>query len=160
MDVDTLAGAYRRLTSAARRVAGSDALSTADWAQIDWTLSHVLLSDAMLAETARRMLAGEPASIDNSGAMDTSAISTLIDTTSHAERIVMVSDNADRLVELIGRMPGESAAVMVPTRLVDRAGKEVLNDTLRWGDLVKARSTEQIPGHAARLEGYARTAMN
>jgi hypothetical protein len=37
---------------------------------------------------------------------------------------------------------------------VNREGAQVFDDWLLWGDLVTTRAGQQIPGHAARLEGF------
>jgi hypothetical protein len=156
LQAESLAEAYRRLVAAARLAGGSAQLTDEERAQVDWTLSHIALSDRMLAQAARRVLAGEPARIDNSGAMDEAAIAGLIASTSHEQRVAMVSERAEDLVSLVRLMPPDQGSVSLQARLVNREGHVVFDDRLSWGDLVKARAEQQIPGHAARLEAFVR----
>lgn len=158
MDINALAKAYERLVAAAghigTHIGRPGELTGEQRAQVDWTLSHVALSDRMLTGVARQIRAGQAASIDNTEAMDQGTIDALIESTSHEQRTRMVADHARELVTVLADTPIYRGSATVPTRLVDRSGHEVLNTELVWHELITARATQQIPGHAARLEGF------
>jgi hypothetical protein len=155
MDTDTLAEAYQRLENAALFVAASPAPTEQQRADTDWTLAHVALSDLMLAEAARHLSAGDPVRIDNSTAMSPTAIRELIETTEYQERVDLVAARGAELVGLIARQGAQEATASVEVHLVDSAGRTSFEGTMTWGEIVHARGTVQIPGHAARLAGYA-----
>jgi predicted transcriptional regulator len=155
MDTEQLALAYERLVAAATEV-GRVELTADERAQVDWTLGHVARSDRMLTDVAWRVRAGQDARIDNGGAMDARAIRAVVATSSYDERTRMVADQARALIAVIADTATERAATVVPARLVDRAGTEVFSGDVVWGELLSARANHQIPGHAARLEGFLR----
>jgi hypothetical protein len=159
MDTEKLTEAYRRLEAAARAVAASPLPTDEQRAETDWTLAHVALSDLMLAEAARRLAAGEPARIDNTTAMDPDAIRELTGSMPYEERVALVAARGALLVELIARQGPAEGAQSVQVHLVDKAGNLAFEGVMKWGELVSARATVQIPGHAARLAGYAGDAL-
>lgn len=151
MDTTALDDAYQLLLAAAGAI-GDTATAAADArADIDWTLSHIALSDRMLAATAREVSVGRPATVDNREAMDETAIDSLIASTTHTQRVDLVRRNAADLGAVIRAMPDQAAAAPVTLRLVDRDGRPVPEQRLPWGDLVRLRATAHIPGHAERI---------
>lgn len=97
MNNSGLEQAYRRLTTAAQAI-NPARLSDGDRQQLDWTLAHLALSDPLLIQAAHQVLAGESPLIDNSPAMDQTAIDHLIATTSHQERVCLIGNNGGDLV--------------------------------------------------------------
>jgi hypothetical protein len=96
-----------------------------------------------------------PAVVDNRDAMDETAINSLIASTTHAQRVERVNRNAGDLGALIRAIPDHAADVPVKIRLVDRHGEPVPEQRLPWGDLIRLRATEHVPGHAERLRSFA-----
>ncbi|MER6987878.1 hypothetical protein ABT337_03620 [Saccharopolyspora hirsuta] len=149
MDTAEIEAAYRDLLAAAE--ADTAALAAEARSAVDWTLSHIALSDRILAAAARDVLTGVPPVVDNSSAMDEAAIAALIASTSHRRRIDMVRRNAADLASVIRTIPNHAAATPVLLRLTNREGRTFPDQHLPWGDLVGLRATEHIPGHTARL---------
>ncbi|RKT86945.1 hypothetical protein SAMN05421805_12429 [Saccharopolyspora antimicrobica] len=150
MDTAEIDAAYRNLLSIAESIAAPNERSL-----VDWTLSHIALSDRILAGTARDVLAGVPPVVDNRSAMDDATITALIASTSHDQRVDMVRRNAADLASAIRAIPARAAATPVLLRLVDREGRSLPEQCLPWSDLVELRATEHIPGHAARLATHS-----
>ncbi|MFF2775576.1 hypothetical protein ACFVU3_11770 [Streptomyces sp. NPDC058052] len=151
METDELLTAYRHLLEAAERITDTSPLAESDRAQIDWILAHIALSDRALAGAGRDVLAGRAARLDNAQAMSKSEIGRILGSTTHAERAELVRRNAMELIDLLARTPEEAAEATVRARLVDREGSVVFDQDLKWGDLVRVRAREHIPGHAATL---------
>ncbi|MEV5178059.1 hypothetical protein AB0L10_45345, partial [Streptomyces flaveolus] len=108
------------------------------------------------ADAARQVLAGKEARIDNASAMSKTEIARVISATTHAERIDMVRRNAREFIDLLDRTPDAAGAASVRARLLDRSGTVVFDSDLAWGDVVKMRAVEHIPGHAATLASLCR----
>ncbi|MGW2180410.1 hypothetical protein ACWCXX_20350 [Streptomyces sp. NPDC001732] len=155
MDTTGLDAAYRRLLTAAEAISDTRVLATDARSAVDWTLSHLALSDRILATAARDLLAGLPVVIDNRDAMDSTAIASLIASTTHARRIDLVRRNAADLVALITAIPEHTSAAPVRLHLVDRDGRQLPDQQLPWNGLIRLRATEHLPGHAARLTGLS-----
>jgi hypothetical protein len=151
VDVTALQTTYTRLLAAADAALDREVPDLPGEPGPDWTLAHIALSDRLLASTARQVLGPEEASIDNSGAMDPAAIAEL---TSSVERDVLVDlvrRNAAELLGLVERTPAESAARPIRVRLVNGSGREVFSGQLPWGELLRMRADEHLPGHTDRL---------
>ncbi|KOU49454.1 hypothetical protein ADK54_10470 [Streptomyces sp. WM6378] len=118
---------------------------------IDWTLSHIALSDRILAAAAHDVLTGLLTIVDNREAMDENAISSLIASTTHTQRVDLVSRNSADLGAAIRATLEQAAAIPVPLRLVSRDGQPLPEQRLRRGTLVRLRATEHIPGHTERI---------
>lgn len=151
METRDLSAAYANLLAVAEAITDESPLAEAARAQVDWVIAHIILSERMLADTARHILNGQEAYIDNAPAMSKTAIATLISTRSHHDRVDMARHNAQEFVGLLDRTPQAAAGTGVPTRLVDRDGKPAFDGLLTWGDIVHARATEHIPGHTRTL---------
>ncbi|MEV4760710.1 hypothetical protein AB0J86_37185 [Micromonospora sp. NPDC049559] len=151
MNITELAGAYRELLAAAGAITDTAQLPPVPRATVDWTLSHVALSDTMLATAAARVRDGLPAEVDNRDAMDERAIAALVDATTHAERVDRVRANGEALVATVRTIPDERADTLVRLRIVDRSGRQVVDERRPWSELVRLRATEHLPGHAARI---------
>ncbi|MDH6131845.1 hypothetical protein P3T37_001219 [Kitasatospora sp. MAA4] len=160
MDTSQLNHAYRTLLDAANGLTEDDPLSEAARADVDWTLAHLALSDRLLASTARSILAARPGELDNTAAMSPQAIAALVDATSHFQRVDMVRRNAAELTALLERIPYHHGTTPVSVRLVDRAGSTVFTGNVPWGEIVRRRAQDQLPGHTARLLGLHRTAVS
>uniref|UniRef100_A0AAU2UYN0 MmgE/PrpD family protein n=1 Tax=Streptomyces sp. NBC_00003 TaxID=2903608 RepID=A0AAU2UYN0_9ACTN len=119
---------------------------------IDRTLAHLALSDRLLAGVARQVLDGAQAPVlDNAAATDPAAIDALI---TAADRVVLaelVRRNAAEFVGLLARTPDRRQAADVRVRLVNGAGEELFSGSVPWGEIVRMRAEEQLPGHAARI---------
>lgn len=158
METKDLSRAYKELLAAAEAVTDDGPLTDADRAQTDWLLAHIALSDRALADAARQVLTGQEARIDNASAMSKTEIGRVIAATTHAERIDMVQRNAQELIDLLDRTPDSAAVSSVRARLVDRSGEVVFDSDLTWGDVVKMRAVEHIPGHAATIASFCQPA--
>lgn len=117
----------------------------------DWTLAHIALSDRLLASTAREVLVGVPPLLDNGPAMDPAAIKELTSSAGRHVLVELVRRNGAELVGLIGRIPVENRSVPVAVRLVGDTGEELFAGPVPWGEIVRMRAEEHIPGHTARL---------
>ncbi|MFF4696435.1 hypothetical protein [Streptomyces chattanoogensis] len=155
MDATELDAAYTDLLAAAEALSDTTDLSPDVRSAVDWTLSHLALSDRILATTARGILNGLSVTIDNRDAMDTTAIASLVASTTHAQRVDLVRRNAADLTTAIKAIPDHTAATPVQLHLVSRGGQPVPDQQLPWGDLIRLRASEHLPGHTARLRTLA-----
>ncbi|WP_156365355.1 hypothetical protein [Sciscionella sediminilitoris] len=146
MDSTEIEAAYRALLAAAESIGDPADLPAETRASVDWTLSHIALSDRILAEAVRDIRDGRAPVVDNRDAMDDTVIGELIASTSHRQRVELVRRNAATLAEAIRTIPEHAAATPVLVRLVGRK-----DQWLPWWDLARIRAAEHIPGHAARL---------
>ncbi|MFF4953277.1 hypothetical protein [Streptomyces chattanoogensis] len=151
MDTTELDTAYRHLLTAAGAISDTAPLAADSRSDIDWTLSHIALSDRILAAAARDVLTGLPATVDNREAMNETAISSLIASTTHTRRVDLVSRNAADLGAAIRAIPDQAAAIPVTLRLVSRDGQPLPEQRLPWGTLIRLRATEHLPGHTERI---------
>ncbi|GAA3378504.1 hypothetical protein GCM10020367_58270 [Streptomyces sannanensis] len=159
METKELSRAYKELLAAAESITDDRPLAEFDRAEVDWVLAHIALSDRALAGTARDVLAGRAARIDNAQVMSRAAIAAVLCSTTHLERVDMVRRNAKELVDLLEQIPQEAAGTAVRAQLVDREGMLVFDDDLKWGDVIRMRAMEHIPGHAATLLARAHFAI-
>lgn len=155
MQTHDLAQAYEKLLSVAEAITDDSPLTENARAQVDWVITHIALSDRMLADTARCILNGQEARIDNTPAMSKTTIGTLVSTRSHRDRVDMARRNAGEFISLLEQMPQTAADTDVSTRLVNSEGETVFDGLLTWGDIVRARATQHIPGHTATLTKLA-----
>ncbi|MBP2706816.1 hypothetical protein JOL79_23705 [Microbispora sp. RL4-1S] len=151
MRTEDLSQAYDKLLSVAGAITDDDPITEAARTQIDWVITHIALSDRMLADTARSILNGREAYVDNASAMSSTTIGTLVSTSSHRDRVDMARHNAHVLIGILDEMPQAAADVDVRTRLVNRDGETVFDGFLAWGDIIHTRTTQHIPGHTATL---------
>ncbi|MGP3946537.1 hypothetical protein [Streptomyces sp. 6N106] len=100
---------------------------------LDWTLSHLALSDHILGAAACVVLASRPAVVDNREAMERMAVESL------ARR------NAANLVAVVTAIPGHAVGVSVQLRLVNRDGQPVLDWQLPWSELIHLRAAVHLP---------------
>lgn len=122
----------------------------------DWTLAHIALSDRLLASTARQVLGGAAAGLDNGPAMDPKAIEELTSSVDRDVLVELVRRNAAELVGLVAQMPQDQQATPVTVRLVGDEGKELFSGAVPWGEIVRMRAEEHIPGHTDRLRRISR----
>lgn len=157
MDTTELDDDYRNLLTAAGAISDTAPLAADSRSDIDWTLSHIALSDCILAAAARDVLTGLPAIVDNREVLDETAISSLIASTTHTRRVDLVSRNAADLGAVIRAPPDQAAVIPVKLRLVSRDGQPVPEQRLPWGTLVRLRASEHLPGHTVRIRLLAST---
>lgn len=150
MNVTRLAGAYEELLAVADSAVRASPVSADVQARIDRTLAHVLLTDRALILTARQILAGEPGCLCIRDAMSLTALSGVTATTTHAELVTAVRQEAETLLPLLGALPEFAAEARVEVRLVDRDDEHVF-ESLRWGDLIEMRAEEHLSGHSRLL---------
>ncbi|MEU0783062.1 MmgE/PrpD family protein [Streptomyces sp. NPDC006173] len=122
----------------------------------DWTLAHIALSDRLLASTARQVLAGDAAGLDNGPAMDPKAIEELTSSVDRDVLVELVRRNAAELVGLLAQTPQNQRATPVTVRLVGDTGEELFSGAVPWGEIVRLRAEDHIPGHTDRLRRTAR----
>ncbi|MEW2043785.1 hypothetical protein AB0885_43745, partial [Streptomyces sp. NPDC005534] len=122
----------------------------------DWTLAHIALSDRLLASTARQVLAGDPAGLDNGPAMDPKAVEELTSSVDRDVLVELVRRNAAEFVGLLAQTPENQRATPVIVRLVGDKGEELFSGAVPWGEIVRLRAEDHIPGHTGRLRRMAR----
>ncbi|MFI6920893.1 hypothetical protein ACIBIZ_13145 [Nonomuraea spiralis] len=157
MNTTRLDAAYRDLLAAAEAISDTATLAAPARSAADWTLSHLALSDRVLAAAARDVLAGLPVTVDNREAMDDTAVNSLVASTTHAQRVDLVRRNATDLSTVIKAIPDDAAATPVRLRLVTRDGEPLPDQQVSFGELIRLRATEHVPGHTARLRTLATT---
>ncbi|WP_416971079.1 MmgE/PrpD family protein [Streptomyces sp. 4F14] len=123
---------------------------------IEWTLAHVALSERLLASTARQVLAGTPAGLDNGPAMEPKAVADLISSAGPDVLVDLVRRNAAEFVGLLARTPKDRGAAQVAVRLVGDDGEEVFSGPVPWAEIVRMRAEEHIPGHTNRIRRLSR----
>ncbi|NIH80268.1 hypothetical protein [Amycolatopsis viridis] len=155
MDTTGFDAAYRSLLTAAASIADPAAHPGPAREDIDWTLSHLALSDPILTAAARDVLDGRPAVVDNRDAMDARALAELTASTSHQDRVAMVRAHAQELGAVLRAIPGHAAATPVIMRLCTRDGHSLPEQMVPWRDLIELRVHNHLPGHTARLAAHA-----
>lgn len=155
MDTTKLEAAYRGLLTVVESIPDTTGYPARARADIDWTLSHIALSDPILTAAARDILNDHSAVVDNQHAMEQSAIAELIDSTSHQRRIAMVRAHAHELGEVLREIPDHAAVRPVLLRIFSRDGESLPEQRMPWSELIELRATRHIPGHAARIAAYA-----
>ncbi|MFF4652765.1 hypothetical protein [Streptomyces sp. NPDC001380] len=160
MDTTSLRTAYTGLLDAAA-AAGAAAQAGRPTAEppgepgAERTLAHVALGDRLLAAAARRLLEGATPSVDNAPAVDPAAIDALTSSAGHDVLADLVRRNAAELLGLVERLPDDAALRLVRVRLVDGSGREAFSGEVPWGELLRVRAEEHLPGHADRLRRLA-----
>ncbi|MGW4126073.1 hypothetical protein [Nocardia sp. NPDC004711] len=157
MDTTEFDAAYDGLLAAAGSIIDTTLLAPDVRSGIDWTLSHIALSDRVLAAAARDVLTGLFPAVDNRKAMDDAAITALIASTTHIQRVDTIRRNARDLSSVIRTIPDHAAATPVLLRLVSRDGRPLPDQQLLWSDLIRLRAIEHIPGHTEKLTALAST---
>ncbi|MFI6469682.1 MmgE/PrpD family protein [Streptomyces sp. NPDC050516] len=133
-------------------IGGGAAAGGGTGGEMDRELAHLALGDRLLADTARQVLDGAAAPVlDNSAAADPVAIDALIAAADRAVLAELVRRNAAELVGLLARTPDRRRSADVRVRLVNGAGEELFSGAVPWGEIVRMRAEEQLPGHAARI---------
>ncbi|MEW2164654.1 MmgE/PrpD family protein [Streptomyces sp. NPDC007084] len=158
METAVLEEAYAALITAATAAPLDHPASSAGLGErdADWTLAHVALSDRLLASTARQVLSGEAAGLDNGPAMDPKAIEELTSSVGRDVLVELVRRNAAEFVGLIAQTPHNRQATPVTVRLVGDEGEELFSGAVPWGEIVRLRAEEHIPAHSSRLRRIAR----
>lgn len=155
MDTTKLEAAYRGLLTIVESIPDATSYLAPAQDDIDWTLSHLALSDPILTAAADDILHGHPAVVDNQHAMDESAIAELIASTSHQHRVAMIRAHAHELGKVLREVPDRAAVRPVLLRIFSRDGEFLLERRMPWSDLIELRATRDIPGHATRIAAYA-----
>ena len=154
MDTTEFDAAYRGLLKLAESIPDTAGYPAPARDDIDWTLSHIALSDPLLSDAARDIVDGRPAVVDNQHAMDQATIAELIGSTTHQQRVAMVRDHAHELREALRAIPSQDADSPVSLRLLNRDGERLPEQHVPWHDLIALRATTHIPGHTARIATY------
>ncbi|MGW2813272.1 MmgE/PrpD family protein [Streptomyces sp. NPDC001415] len=151
-DTAGLEAAYDGLFRAASQSRLGAAVDGAARGDVDRTLAHLALSDRLLAGVARQVLDGARAPVlDNAAATDPAAIDALVMAADRAVLAELVRRNAAEFVGLLARTPDRRQTADVRVRLVNEAGEELFSGSVPWGEIVRMRAEEQLPGHAARI---------
>lgn len=157
METTELEAAYRSLLRLAESIPDTADYTAPAQDDIDWTLSHIALSDPLLAASARDILNGRPAVVDNQHAMDQGAIAELSGSTTHQQRVAMVRAHAHELREALSAIPDQETASLVLLRLFTRDGEPLPERHMPLRDLIALRATTHIPGHTARIKAHVPT---
>ncbi|MFC9244747.1 MmgE/PrpD family protein [Streptomyces sp. NPDC057136] len=159
METAVLEAAYAGLIAAA-----TDALGHEDPPPVqpgehsaDWTLAHIALSDRLLASTARQVLGSRAAGLDNGPAMEPKAVEELTSSVGRDVLVELVRRNAAELVGIVAQIPYENQSAPVAVRLVSDKGEELFAGTVPWGEIVRMRAEDHLPGHTALLRRLAQT---
>lgn len=158
METAVLEEAYAGLIAAATAAALGHQASVPQPGErgADWTLAHIALSDRLLASTARQVLGGAAAGLDNGPAMDPKAIEELTSSVDRDVLVELVRRNAAEFVGLVAQMPQDQQATPVTVRLVGDEGEELFSGAVPWGEIVRMRAEDHIPGHTGRLRRITR----
>lgn len=157
MEATELEAAYRSLLRLAESITDTADYTAPAQGDIDWTLSHIALSDPLLTAAARNILNGRPTVVDNRHAMDQGAIAEFIGSTTHQQRVAMVRAHAHELREALSAIPDQDTARLVLLRLFTRDGEPLPEQHMPWRDLIALRATTHIPGHTARIKTHVPT---
>jgi hypothetical protein len=152
-----LEAAYDQLRTVAQAITPETVRSPEDWADVDWTLCHVALSNRLLGDAARSILENGPdvpLVIDNLPATDPPVMAAMIASTTHGERIEAVRASAADFLAQVGKIAGDAARASLTFRIHDRAGNYVTDSTVVWSELMRLRAQEHLPSHSDRLRGY------
>lgn len=120
MDTTEFEAAYRGLLRLAESIPDTAGYSAPAQDNIDWTLSHIALSDPLLTDAARDILNGRPAVVNNKHAMAQGAIADLIASTTHQQRVAMIRAHAHELRQALSAIPDQTADSPVLLRLFNR----------------------------------------
>jgi len=157
MRTEDLELAYEQLDAAAQAVSPETVRSPEHWADIDWTLCHVALSNRLLGDAARNILQNGPdfpLVIDNLPATDPPVMAAMIASTTHGERIEAVRTSAAEFLAQVGEITDDDARASVTFRIHDRDGNYVTDSTVVWSELMRLRAREHLRAHSDRLRSY------
>lgn len=155
MNTDALQRAYEALIAAANAVGTSSHLSASDDAEVSWRLCHIALSDQILTSAAHATFKGLPAVVNNLTAMDKALIMSLINRTTHSERVETMRHNGAEFVERIAQLSESQGAAAVRLIVHDRSGALVSDEIMSWHELVKLRADRHLPAHTKKLATLA-----
>ena len=155
MNTDRLVVAYDDLLAAAALLdLASLAASQRD--EAEWLIAHLILSDPILIAAAGHLLEGaDTVVVDNRHAMDDDAITTVLASLSHDDRIQAIKHNGSELIDRHRRIPETASTTTVALHLHDRHGQLTHQGTTTWADLLAARANQHLPGHARTLRRIA-----
>jgi hypothetical protein len=114
-------------------------------------VAHLAVNDGLLAETAERVLAGEPARFDNSTAVDWTKVTAFADEHGNlAGGLDALRASAARLCGLASRLDERQAAIDVHVFIQD--GAEIAVDQpMPLGRLLGIQASFHLPAHHEQL---------
>lgn len=120
-----------------------------------WTaaqvVAHVVLNDALLAETTRCLLDGRPAALDNHDASAAEDLDRFADQVGGWDGLLEeAAVSADRLCGLLDRLSPQQAATPVPTHIAD-GGTVVVDEPVPWGAMMSVQERRHLPMHTDQL---------
>lgn len=116
----------------------------------------MILSDPILIAAADHLLEGaDTVVVDNRHAMDDDAITTVLASLFHHDRIQAIKHNGSELTDRHRRIPETAGTTPVALHLHDRHGQLTHQGTTTWADLLAARANQHLPGHARTLRYIA-----
>lgn len=93
--------------------------------------------------------------VDNHHAMDGDAITAVLATLAHHDRIHAIKHNASELIDRHRRIPDTAGTTTVHLLLHDRHGQPTHQGTTSWAALLTTRADPHLPGHARTLRRLA-----
>ena len=155
MNTDRLVAAYDDLLTAAALL-DPTILAASQQDEAEWLIAHLILSDPILIAAADHLLKGaDTVVVDNRHAMDDDAVTTVLTSLSHHDRIQAIKHNASDLIDRHRRIPDTAGTTTVRLLLHDRHGQLTHQGTTTWAELLTARANQHLPGHARTLRRIA-----
>ncbi len=155
MNTDRLVAAYDDLLTAAALL-DLASLAAPQRDEAEWLIAHLILSDPILIAAAGHLLEGaDTVVVDNRHAMDDDAITTVLASLSHNDRIQAIKHNGSELIDRHRRITETASTTTVALHLHDRHGQLTHQGTTTWADLLTARANQHLPGHARTLRRIA-----
>ncbi len=155
MNTDRLVAAYDDLLTAAALLDPAS-LAATQRDEAEWLIAHLILSDPILIAGTDHLLAGaDTVVVDNRHATDDDAITAVLASLSHHDRIEAIKHNGGELIDRHRRIPETAGTAMVRLVLHDRHGQLTHQGTTTWAELLTARADQHLLGHARTLRRIA-----
>ena len=155
MNTDRLVAAYDDLLAAAALL-DLASLAAPQRDEAEWLVAHLILSDPILIAAADHLLEGaDTVFVDNRHAMDDDAITTVLASLSHHDRIQAVKHNGSELIDRHRRIPEIASSTTVALHLHDRHGQLTHQGTTTWADLLGCATGESAAGEWTGAVGAA-----
>lgn len=155
MNTDRLVAAYDEFITAAALLDPAR-LAAPQRDEAEWLIAHLILSDPILIAGGDHLLEGaDTIVINNHPAMDSGAITAVLASLSHHDRIQAIKNNGSELIDRHRRIPEAAGTTIVHLLLHDRHGQLTHQGTTTWAELLAARAGQHLPGHASTLRHIA-----
>jgi hypothetical protein len=119
-------------------------------------LAHLSLNDSLLAEVTRRLLDGEPASLDNHDATQGDELDAFAEQVGGWEGLLEEArESARRLCVLLDRLTPEQAGTPVHAHIAD-GGEVVVDQPLPWGVMMTVQENRHLAMHTEQLVALRR----